>query len=188
VSPHNLIFPVSIFTSGTTFGTGHIAVLVQGLPNPLHPIGSLRYLQLTVFVRPSIPRKILVRPVKWGTFTRMWELYSLYFLSHGLRLASCHGVTPVRPMRAVSAMIVNHRRRVSPYLSHTSPIKTQCFLLFLAVKLLHLPDRIHDTQSMHKRRLSLHRHRRRHKPTPRSRTSSPHGHALDLNVVWVYSC
>jgi len=79
------LFRERIFVLGTIFGARSIAVIVQEPPDPLHPIGFLRRLQLTALVRPNVPRKLFVWPVKWGTFARTRRLY---FLSHGSRLAT----------------------------------------------------------------------------------------------------
>ena len=72
--------PERIFVSGTTFGARGIAVLIQEPPNPLQPIGFLRRLQLSAFVRQNVPRKLFVWLVKWGTFARARRLC---FLLHG---------------------------------------------------------------------------------------------------------
>jgi hypothetical protein len=70
---------------GITLGARGITVLVQEPPDPPHPIGFLRCLQLTAFVRPNVPRKLFVGPVKWGTFARTRRLC---FLPHGPRPAT----------------------------------------------------------------------------------------------------
>jgi hypothetical protein len=67
---------------GTTLGARGITVLIQEPPDPPHPIGFLRCLQLAAFVRPNVPRKLFVWPVKWDTFACSRRLC---FLSHGPR-------------------------------------------------------------------------------------------------------
>jgi hypothetical protein len=53
-----------IFVLGTTLGARSFTVLIQESPDPLHPIGFLRCLQLTAFVGPNVPRELFVWPVK----------------------------------------------------------------------------------------------------------------------------